>query len=145
MYFWTWNNRLLFWSLIFWSSNQQFFWLLNFDFRNYPTKGANKYYKHWCVLKSTDFIVDKKQLRFAVFGGKDKRINKLRDSYSDLIITRRCISRVENGKLELYYGKNWFLNSSEYDDEDDAIGMHDDQLFNQMPDGNHYKNETQEM
>lgn len=96
-------------------------------------------------MKSTDFIVDKKQLRFAVFGGKDKRINKLRDSYSDWIITRRGIYRVEKGKLELYYGKNWFLNSSEYDDEDDAIGMHDDQLFNQMPDGNHYKNETQEM
>ncbi|KAH9417889.1 hypothetical protein DERP_015371 [Dermatophagoides pteronyssinus] len=53
----------------------------------YPQKSSSTtkkttFYRHWCEVKTEDNI----SIMFDVFGGKNKKINKMSDSYSDWII-----------------------------------------------------------
>ncbi|XP_054160171.1 uncharacterized protein LOC128958351 [Oppia nitens] len=80
----------------------------------YPNGYSKRYYRHWC-----DVTVGTTNIQFDVFGGRDKRVNKLSDSYSDWIITRGGIYRVKKGSLILYYGKNWL--GEDYEDLEDAV------------------------
>lgn len=83
--------------------------------RMYPKKAHSKYYRHWCDLKA-----DNANITFDVFGGKDKRINRMTDSYSDWIINSGGIYRFKKGQLMLYYGKDWL--GEEHSIEDDLAG-----------------------
>jgi hypothetical protein len=78
----------------------------------YPMIWLLKYYRHWC-----DVTAGTTNIQFDVFGGSDKRINKMSDSYSDWLITKGGIYRVKKGALLLYYGKNWL--GEDYEDIDD--------------------------
>lgn len=87
----------------------------------YPKRSHTKYYRHWCELKA-----DGGSVKFDVFGGKDKRINRMSDSYSDWIINSGGIYRFKKGQLMLYYGKNWL--GEEYNIEDDLAGTPEKEL-----------------
>ena len=90
-------------------------------YRIYPKKKHAKYYRHWCEVKA-----DGKTVKFDVFGGKDKRINKFSDSYSDWIINSGGVYRFRRGQLILYYGKDWL--GEERSIEDDLAGTPEKEL-----------------
>lgn len=95
--------------------------LLNHTFRKYPSHARTKYFKHWCEVKAEDASI-----KFDVFGGKDKRINRMTDSYSDWIINSGGIYRFKKGQLIMYYGKNWL--GEDFNIEDDLAGTPEKEL-----------------
>lgn len=88
----------------------------------YPQKSMKKFYRHWCEVKTDDNI----SIMFDVFGGKNKKINKMSDSYSDWIINSGGIYRFRKGQLFMYYGKNWL--GEEHNIEDDLAGTPEKEL-----------------
>lgn len=97
----------------------------HFDYFNqtsmYPKKVHSKYYRHWCELKAHNAT-----LKFDVFGGKDKRLNRMSDSYSDWIINSGGVYRFRKGQLIHYYGKNWL--GEDHTIEDDLAGTPEKEL-----------------
>lgn len=89
--------------------------------RKYPQKRHNIYYRHWCELRTENAT-----LKFDVFGGKDKRINRMTDSYSDWIINSGGVFRLKKGQLNFYYGKNWL--GEHHSIEDDLAGTPEKEL-----------------
>lgn len=87
----------------------------------YPKRSHTKYFRHWCEVKAENVTI-----KFDVFGGKDKRINKMTDSYSDWIINSGGIYRFKRGQLNFYYGKDWL--GEEHNIEDDLAGTPEKEL-----------------
>ncbi|KPM03353.1 casein kinase I isoform gamma-3 [Sarcoptes scabiei] len=77
--------------------------------------------RHWCNVKA-----EKESITFDVFGGKDKRINKMSDSYSDWIINSGGVYRFKKGQLIMYYHKDWL--GEEHTIEDDLAGTPEKEL-----------------
>lgn len=87
----------------------------------YPKSKHSRYHLHWCDIK-----VENISLRFDVFGGKDKRLSKMSDSYSDWIINSGGVHRFKKGQLILYYGKGWLGEVTNI--EDDLAGTPEKEL-----------------